>query len=78
MYHLFSVVMEDIYIPLHGPHRSPRKGTPSSFKKLRAALRQGFRDDQSRTLQDLLLHLDVIALSSSEELDNYLGALTSR
>ena len=60
MYHLSSVVVEDIYIFFHGPHRSPWKGTPSSFKKLQAALCQGFRDDQSRTLQDLLLRVDVV------------------
>ena len=78
MYHLSSVVVEDIYISLHGPHRSPWKGTPSSFKKLQAALCQGFRDDQSRTLQDLFLRVDVVALSFPEELDDYRGSLTSR
>ena len=42
------------------------------------SLRQGFRNDQSRTLQDLFLRVDVVALSSPEELDNYRGSLTSR
>ena len=77
MYHLSSVVVEDIHISFRGPHRSPWKGTPSSFKKFQAALCQGFRDDQSRTLQDLF-RVDVVALSSSEELDDYRGSLTSR
>ena len=78
MYHLSSVVVEDIYISFHGLHRSPCKGTPSRFRKLQAALCQGFRDDQSRTLQDLLLRVNVVALSSPEELDDYRGSLTSR
>ena len=78
MYHLSSVVVVDIYISLHGPHRSPWKGTPSSFKMLQAALCQGLRDDQSRTLQDLFLRVDIVALSSLKELDDYRGSLTSR
>ena len=78
MYHLSSVVVEDINISLHGPHRSPWKGIPSSFKKLQAALCRRFRDDQSRTLQDLFLRVEVVALSSPEELDDYRGSLTSR
>ena len=77
MYHLSSVVVQDICISLHGSHRSPWKGTPSSFQKLQAALCQGFRDDQSRTLQGLL-RVHVIALSSVEELDDYRGSLSSR
>ena len=78
MYHLSSVVVEDIYVPLHGPDRSPGKGTPGSFMKLQPALRQEFCDDQFRTLQDLLIRVDVIALSSPEELDDYRRSLTSR
>ena len=77
MYHLSFVVAKDIYIPLHGPHRLPWKGTPRSFKKLQAALCQGFRDDQSRTLEDLFLHVDLIALSSLEELDDCQRSLRS-
>ena len=77
MYHLSSAVVEDIYISFHGPHRSPWKGTPGSFKKLQAALCQGFRNDQSRTLQDLF-RVDVVPLSSPEELDDYRGSLTCR
>ena len=70
MHHLSSVVMEDVNILLHGPRRSPGKSTPSSFKKLQAALRQGFCDDLAGTLQGLFLCVDVLLLSSSEELND--------